>query len=232
MLSTRTFVTYFKTLMAKFALLATFIITALTACSSNSPLPMSAENLTEVKAGGFDHVLMPNGEALKPFSKVYIEDPSVSFNKHWLRDLRGDYTDGDLERITSSYGEQLKKSLTKELTDSSQASVVDSAAEADIIFRPLLRDLHIYGPDLTQSGRTEKFVNEIGNGTFDLTLLQASDKTVIAQFIDTRETSASASGRLERTDRVTNFRYFRMLMDRWSHNLTEYLVDANAVSAK
>ena len=204
----------------------------LSACASDPVLPKSDSKLMGTKAGSFDHVLMMPGSGIQAFSKVFIEDPQVSFNKHWLLDFRGDYTDRDLERITSTYGEMLKKALREGMTEQTRVTVVDSAAEADVIYRPLLRELNIYAPDLSMPGRTKKYVYEVGNATFDLTLIQASNNKVIAQFIDHRETSANIGNRLERTDRVTNARHFRLLMERWTRNLTNYLVDTGTLTAK
>lgn len=224
----------FKKMSQPLIQLSTIALLALTltACATDRVLPKADARLMGTKAGGFDHVLMLPGSGIASFSKVYIEDPQVSFNKHWLLDFRGDYTDRDLERITTTYGEMLKKALRDGLTEQTQVTVVDNATEADVIFRPLLRELNIYGPDLSMPGRTKKYVHEIGNATFDLTLIQTNGNNVIAQFIDHRETSASPGSRLERTDRVTNARYFRMLMERWTRNLTDYLVDTGSLSAK
>ena len=222
--------TTFKTLSAILVSLAVALL--LSACASDPVLPKSDPKLLGTKAGSFDHVLMMPGSGIPAFSNVFIEDPAVSFNKHWLLDFRGDYTDRDLERITSTYGEMLKKALREGMAEQTNVTVVDSAAEADVIYRPLLRELNIYAPDLSMPGRTKKYVYEVGNATFDLTLIQASNDKVIAQFIDHRETSANIGNRLERTDRVTNARYFRMLMERWTRNLTNYLVDTGTLTAK
>lgn len=213
---------------------AALTLAALTliACTNNLTIPKADSKLMGTKAGGFDHVLMLPGSGIAPFNKVYIEDPEVTFNKHWLVDFRGDYTDGDLERITSNYSKMLKKALTKGLTEQTQATVVNSAAEADIVFRPLLRELNIYGPDLSAPSRIKKYVYEVGNATFDLTLIQPATNKVIAQFIDHRETSASIGDHLEQANRITNARYFRMLMERWTRNLTDYLADTGSVTAK
>lgn len=204
----------------------------LSACASTKNLPKADDRLTEVAAGNFDHVLMMPGEKLSRINKIYIEAPQVSFNDRWLTDFRGDYTDRDLERITTSYAKLLSKALADGITEDTDIAIVDSAAEADVIFRPLLRNLHIYAPDLSFPGRTKSFIREAGNATLDLTLIQTRDNQVIAQFIDNRETSSNPSSRLERTERATNARYFRRLMERWTHNLTDYLIMTDAATAR
>lgn len=203
-----------------------------TACASDPVLPKSDPKLMGTNAGSFDHVLMLPGDGIPKFSKVFIEDPKVDFNKHWLLEFRGDYTDRDLERITTTYGKMLKKALSEGMAEQTTVAVVDNAAEADVIYRPLLRNLNIYAPDLSLPGRTKKYVYEVGNATFDLTVVQAGSEKVIAQFIDHRETSAHIGGRLERTNRVTNARHFRMLMERWTRNLTSYFVDTGTLTGK
>ena len=69
----------------------------------------------------------------------------------------------------------LKKALREGMAEQTNVTVVDSAAEADVIYRPLLRELNIYAPDLSMPGRTKKYVYEVGNATFDLTLIQDSN---------------------------------------------------------
>lgn len=223
-----------RTLLKSLRVFSVLAVTSLllSACASNKNLPKADDRLTEVAAGNFDYVLMMPGEKMSALNKVYIEAPQVSFNDHWLTDFRGDYTDRDLERITTSYAKLLRKALADGITEDTHIVVVESAAEADVIFRPLLRELNIYAPDLSFPGRKKSFIREAGNATLDLTLIQTSDDKVIAQFIDHRETSSNPSYRLERTERATNARYFRRLMERWTNNLTDYLIMTGAATAK
>jgi|SRR5690554_494156 len=204
----------------------------LSACANTKTLPKADARLTEVDAGNFDYVLMMPGEKIPALNKIYIEAPQVSFSAYWLTEFRGDYTERDLERITTSYARLLTKALTNGITEDTNIVVVESAADADVIFRPLMRELNIYAPDLSFPGRTKSFIREAGNAVLDLTLIQASDNKVIAQFIDNRETASNPGRRLERTERATNARYFRRLMERWTNNLTDYLIMTDAASAK
>src|SRR5690606_28376080 len=109
----------------------------LSACASTKTLPKADARLTEVAAGNFDYVLMMPGEKIPAFSKIYIEAPQISFSSYWLTDFRGDYTDRDLERITTSYAKLLNKALINGITEDTHIVIVDSAVEADVIFRPL-----------------------------------------------------------------------------------------------
>lgn len=212
--------------------LFTLVTMTLIACTNIAKVPKADERLMGTRAGGFDQVLLLPGSGIAPFQKIYIEDAQVTFSKNWLKEFRTDYSERDLERITSSYSAMLKKALTSGMNERTVASVVNNPDEADIIFRPLLRELYIYGPDLSMPGRGTQYIFEAGNATFDLTLVNAQNNSVIAQFIDHRETSSHIGEQPERTNRATNARYFRLLMERWARNLSGYLTDMGSVSAK
>jgi len=200
----------------------------LAGCSQQRTLPLADENLRPVESGSFDHVLVPAGERLPRFTQIYIETPEIHFSDRWLREHRRDYTERDLERIQTTFGDMLKGSLTRGLEANTGVTVTDSAEDAEVIFRPQLRALNIYAPDLSATGIRTAYTRQAGNATFDLVLLDPEER-VLGQFIDHRETRHHAGRAMERTNRATNNRHFRRLMDRWSFNLTTYLLIAGAV---
>lgn len=200
----------------------------LSGCSQHRTLPLADERLRPVESGNFDHVLVPAGERLPRFTQVYIETPEVHFSDRWLREHRSDYTQRDLERIETTFGDLLKRSLTRGLEHNTGVNVTDSPEQAEVIFRPQLRSLNIYAPDLSATGIRTAYTRQAGNATFDLVLLDPEDR-VLGQFIDHRETRQFTGRAMERTNRATNNRHFRRLMDRWSFNLTTYLLIAGAV---
>lgn len=210
-------------------LLSILLALLVSACVSNKPYKNAAPGLVEVSHNQyFDRVLMVPGSSLPSFSKIYIEDPGVSINEYWLRNFRGDYTERDLERIKTSYAKLLKDALIEGIADHSQFTVVNSAAEADVIFRPNLDSLNVYAPDLSFQGRIDQYIHEAGNATFNLQIVDSSTGKVLAQFVDHRETSSNPGMIRERTNRAINARYFGRLMDRWTFNLMTYLTEANA----
>lgn len=200
----------------------------LAGCSQHRTLPLADENLRPVESGSFDHVLVPAGERLPRFTQVYIETPAIHFSDRWLREHRRDYTERDLERIQTTFADMLQASLSRGLESNTGVTVTDSAEQAEVIFRPQLRSLNIYAPDLSATGIRTAYTRQAGNATFDLVLLDA-DERVLGQFIDHRETRHQVGRMMERTNRATNNRHFRRLMDRWSFNLTTYLLIAGAV---
>lgn len=202
----------------------------LTGCSQQPLLPLASPDLKPVEPGNFDHVLMPPGERLPQFSRVYLETPEVSLSDYWLRDRRGDYADRDLERIREEYGKLLSKALREGLGKQTRLTFTDTPEEAEVIFRPTLRNLNIYAPDLSRSGLTRHYTREAGNATFDL-VVSTPDGEVLGQFIDHRETPSYNGRSLEWTNRVTNYRHFSRLMDRWTRNLSTYFLIGGVVPA-
>lgn len=200
-------------------------------CSQQHTLPLADPALNAAESGRFDHVLLPAGERLPRFTRIYIETPQVSMSHSWLREHRNDYTERDLERIQSTFAELLTESLTRGLEDHTGARITEDREQAEVIFRPQLREVNIFAPDLSATGIIRHYTRQAGNATFDLTLL-APDERVLGQFIDHRETPSFAGREMERTNRVTNNRHFRRLMDRWSSNLSSHLLIAGAVPEK
>lgn len=209
-----------------------FALTALilAGCSQQPLLPLASPDLTPVEPGNFDHVLMPPGERLPQFSRVYLEAPEVEMSDYWLRDRRTDYTERDLERIREKYGELLDEALREGLGEQTQLVFTDTPEEAEVVFRPKLRSLNIYAPDLSRPGLTRHYTREAGNATFDLVVLTPEGE-VLGQFIDHRETPSYNGRSLEWTNRVTNYRHFSRLMDRWTRNLSTYLLIGGVVPA-
>lgn len=208
---------------------AVLAVVLLSACASNKPYQEAALGLTEVSHNRyFDRVLLAPGTPLPSFNRIFIEAPQVEMNDYWLRNYRGEYTQRDLERIKTAYGELLQKSLSEGVTEQNAFTLVDSATDADIIFRPKLDALNLYAPDLSFQGRIDQYIHEAGNATFDLQLVDAASGKVLAQFVDHSETFSNPGTIRERANRATNARYFGRLMDRWTNNLMTYLTEANS----
>ena len=201
----------------------------LAACAQQSPLPLADDSLRAAQPGIFDHGVLPPGERRPRITTLYIEPSQVALSDYWLRDRRADYTQRDLDRIYEDYGRFLDEALREGLSEQTGVTLTENREEADVIFRPTLRDLNIYAPDLSRPGITRHYTREAGNATFDL-VLEAPDGKVLAQFIDHRETQNLTGQAMEWTNRVTNYRHFSRLMDRWTRNLTDYLLIAGSVA--
>lgn len=199
---------------------------ALVGCTSQTSNKLALEGLvTAADQAYFDQVLVAPGQPLPGFSRVFIEPSQASFSEHWLRSNRGEYTQRDLDRLTSQYASLLDKALRSAMEKDSRYQLVETPQEAEVIVRAQLQSLNIYAPDLSRHGISDYYIHEAGNATLNLLLVDATTGSTLAQFIDHRETSSNPSMRKERTNRVTNARYFSRLMDRWTNNLMTYLGD-------
>jgi hypothetical protein len=200
--------------------------TLLVACAQQPYEHLAAPDLVPVAKGNFDHVYLAPDTALPRFTRVYVELAEVRMSDYWLQNRRRDYTQRDLDRIERDYGQLLTERLTRGLTENTGVVVTDTPEQAEVIFRPVLRSLNIYAPD-SAVRPTRQYARNAGNATFDLTLVDATTGAVLGQFIDHRE--ASGMERIERANRATNYRQFRRLMDRWTNNLTDYLLIGGTV---
>lgn len=217
------------TLFRRFTLASALLgALALSACSQQPYLPVADESLKPTAKGNFDFVFVAEGERIPRFETVFIEPAEVTLSDYWLRDHRGDYTDRDLERIHTEYGRLLNEALKEGLIKQTGVTVTGHREEADIVFTPQLRDLTIYGPDLSVPGITRHYTQDAGNATFDL-VLRRPDGSALAQFVDHREADGMMANQLEWTTRASNYRHFRHLMERWTRNLTQYLLIGGAV---
>ncbi len=204
------------------------IALGLSACAYQSPVPLADDSLRAAQPGNFDHVFLPPDERLPRVTTLYIEPSQVALSDYWLRDRRSDYTERDLERIHEDYGRYLDEALQEGLSEQTGVTLTESREEAEVILRPTLRNLNIYAPDLSLPGLTRHYAREAGNATFDL-VLEDPNGRVLAQFVDHRETQSLNGRDLEWANRVTNYRLFSRMMDRWTRNLTTYLLIAGAV---
>lgn len=211
--------------IGKFTALA-FAALLLAACAQQPYDHVADPELTPAAQGQFDQVFLRPDSALPRFTRVYVEPSQVHMSDYWLKDRRGEYTSSDLQRIERSYSQMLNQTLVRRLSNDTGLIFVDEPAQADVIFRPVLRELNLYAPD-TGVGTSRQYARTAGNATLDLTLLDAATGAVLAQFVDHRETPSQV--RIETANRGTNLRHFRRLMERWTDNLTDYLLIGGTV---
>ncbi len=177
--------------------------------------------MVEASSRFFDKVYLAEGANFAAYRKVFVEPGEVSFSDHWEREHRTDVSDSYKSGIREKYGALLQEQLKKAYAKSERYRVVEDKSEADLILRPVLENLNIFGPERSP-GLTRTYVYRAGNATFNLLLVDADTGDAVAKFVDHRETRESPGLVLERANRVTNYRDFRMLMQKWSREVVEY----------
>lgn len=185
---------------------------------NNEPGP----NLVEVEHKSFDKVLQIEGAALPNAKKVFIEPIPVTFDKRWEREHRSDVSSRYKEKTKERYSKLLKERLEKALQKNDAFVIVSNADEADIVLAPELVNLNILGPD---DGFNKTYVYTAGYAALDLDIYDGKGNTLVAEVYDRRETRNSDLTRTQLATRVTNYRDFKHLMDKWGSYVTQYLTD-------
>lgn len=169
----------------------------------------------------FDKVYLAEGAKLDNYRKVYVEPGEVSFSEHWKREHRMEVSNEYQSRIREKYGTLLQEQLKKAYSESEKYEVVEDRSEAELILKPILENLNIFGPEQS-TGITKTFVYRAGNATFNLLIVDAETGDAVAKFVDHRETREAPGRVLERANRATNYRDFSQLMKKWSREVVEY----------
>ena len=174
--------------------------------------------MVESSSRFFDKVYLAEGAKLGNYRKVYVEPGEVSFSDYWEREHRTDVSNEYKSRIREKYGALLQEQLKKAYSEAEKYEVVEDRSKADLILKPVLENLNIFGPERS-TGSTKTFVYRAGNATFNLLIVDAGTGEAVAKFVDHRETREAPGMVLERADRATNYRDFRQLMKKWSREV-------------
>lgn len=177
--------------------------------------------MVEAASRFFDKVYLAEGANLDNYRKIYVEPGEVSFSEYWKREHRTDVSEEYQSRIREKYGALLQEQLKKAYSESEKYEVVENRSGADLILKPVLENLNIFGPERS-TGITKTFVYRAGNATFNLLMVDAGTGGAVAKFVDHRETREAPGMVLERANQVTNYRDFRQLMKKWSREVIEY----------
>lgn len=180
--------------------------------------------MVETASRFFDKVYLAEGANLGNYRKVYVEPGEVSFSEYWKREHRTDVADGYQSTVREKYGALLQEQLKKAYSESEKYVVVENRSEAELILKPALENLNIFGPERS-TGITKTFVYRAGNATFNLLIIDAGTGDAVAKFVDHRETREAPGRVLERANRATNYRDFQQLMKRWSRGVVEYVAE-------
>lgn len=179
--------------------------------------------LNEIKSSFFDEFSLSEHARLSGYSKVYIKEPTVEFDKRWLREHRTKVSRNYKQRTTERYAQLLKEQIQKAFEKQGNYQFVDEMPKSDdvLVVSANISKLDIYGPDF--NGFVRQFVIRAGDAALDVTLSTIDGKS-LAKFKDHRETyERGFLLRPERTTRGINQRDFRRLMAKWSQNMVEHI---------
>lgn len=176
---------------------------------------------------GFDAVRVARDADLKRYKTFLVEQPTLEFDKYWLREFRSDMTAHDKERIRNSYTRVLRDALQEALNKDLGLQAVDTVNPDTLVITPSLSRFRLNAPDLSFRGITKDFVHYTGSARLELHLRDGASGRALVQLSDHSETRAFGGlGDLKQTNRVENLRDFKMLSKRWAARFADYLGDA------
>lgn len=196
------------------------------------PKPEPAVQWTETDIKGFDssQVALDKGLELERYKTFSVLQPTLEFDKQWLRDFKRDMTESDEKRIRESYTNALKEALQNTLSKELGWQEVETAGPDTLVIVPTLTRFRITAPDLSFRAHTKDYVHYSGSARLDLQLRDGTSGAPLVALSDHSETrSFGGLGDLKQTNRVENLRDFKMLAKRWASRLADYLKE-NTVS--
>lgn len=162
----------------------------------------------------FDHAQLIHDFALSQFDGVFIEAPSVEFQKNWQRDHRTSTSNHYKERIKKEYAQLLMTEISQALTDKAVLAIKpNKEGTKTLIIKPKIIDLYINGPETVYPSKV--FVTSAGWATLELQLINAQG-VHIGTISDHGDTRDSPSSYPKRATRASNYYDFKRLMRDWS----------------
>ncbi len=189
---------------------------------------------TETDVKGFDsgQIALDHGLELSHYKTFSVLEPTLAFDKYWLRNFERDMTERDEQRIRESYTRVLQEALQDTLSKELGWQQVETAGADTLIVVPTLTRFRLTAPDLAFRAGTKDYVQHSGAARLDLQLRDGGSGAPLIALSDHSETrSFGGLGDLKRTNRVENLRDFKMLSKRWATRLGDYLKEQTAKPA-
>jgi hypothetical protein len=179
---------------------------------------------TDIKGFDSSKIALDQGLELQRYKTFSVLQPTLEFDKDWLRQFKRDMTSRDEERIRESYTGALRTALEDTLSKELGWQLVEEPGEDTLVVVPTLSRFRITAPDLSFRGNTRDYVHYSGAARLDLQLRDGSSGAPLVALSDHSETRAFGGlGDLKPTNRVENLRDFKMLSKRWASRLADYL---------
>lgn len=165
------------------------------------------------------------GATLDQYTKIWLVDCYVAFEKNWERDYNMDtvgleqrVNTDDMTRIKNDLAAEFKKVFTKQLEDGGY-QLVEKAADDVLIVRPAIINLNVTAPDLERSFATN-VVQSAGSMTLYMELYDSATNAQIAEIYDAE---ADNEGFAQQADRVTNKAAADRILRKWADALRSHL---------
>ncbi len=163
----------------------------LTGCAtfSQDDLPaISTDGLERVSNKSLDVLYVRPSIDFSRYETVFVTTPAVEFDADWQRRQNSTdpyrVTDKDLETIKQMVRDDVVDVFRKELSESTNYTIVDSVAEASLILTPKIINLDIINPLNNQSYRITVFADNSGSMTLEIELEETKSAKVLIRLKD------------------------------------------------
>lgn len=213
---------------------ALFALVALTgACASNPQLdtsgPPTFDGLLPVRGTTLQKVWAREGLDLRDYDRFIPTGVSLQYRpvksvSQTTRSSTREFplTDAQKEHIDRIVDEEFKKAMENVTT----MDMTDVAGPSTLLVRGSIIDIVSRVPP-ERGGRTDYFLDSVGQATFVIELIDSETDTVLARGIDTR--SAETPGYTYRSNRVQNAAEVRRLARYWAQLLANALNNLDTI---
>ena len=168
------------------------------------------------------------GASLEGYSKVYLVEAPVAFQKNWKRDVNNKSV-GMANRVTSSEMEKIKQALSDEfrsvfideLQNKGGFEIVDELGEDVLLIKPAIINLYINAADVRNTQQGVNMVTSAGEMTLYLEFYDGYTGEIFGRVLD-RQVDNKANF-VMRADRVSNQRDADKILRSWASELREHM---------
>jgi len=192
---------------------------------------VTPQGLKLVTNTGHRLVYLADDADLHQYTRVWIIDCAVAFEKNWQRDYNRNersldlrVSDKDVERIKTDLAAEFKEQFTQVMTDRG-FDVVSEAAPDVMIIRPAIINLQISAPDTRSATMTRTYVASPGQMTLYMELYDSVSSAQLAIIEDAQDAGRGMPSM--QANRVTNIAAADRLLKSWANELADHLGDVH-----
>jgi len=163
--------------------------TAAAAAAPQMPAPATTDGLVAVAVKNLDEMYVRPNTELAAYRKVIIDQPTVTFQKGWLKSINGTrdvsrwLTPDDQRRLEENFAAGMRANMT-DAFKSRGYEVVTEAGPGVLRLSPSVTELFLNAPDVQSANLTREFSRDTGLATLNLEARDAVSGTLLARIID------------------------------------------------
>ena len=168
------------------------------------------------------------GATLEDYTKVYLVDAPVAFQKNWQRDqntksvgMSGRVSSSDMEKIKKNLSEEFRKIFIEELEADGGYEIVDELGEDVLLIKPAIINLYVNAPDVRGAERRVNMVTSAGEMTLYLEFYDGVTGQIFGRVLD-RQVDDKANFAMQ-ANRVTNKRDADRILRSWAKELRAHM---------